>query len=578
MKKLYITLFAILALNIAKAQMTNYTTGNSGLVNNNINTIAIDAQGNVWFGSYGNGVSKFDGTNWTTYTISNSDIISNFIHTIAIDAQGNKWFGTWDGISKFDNTNWTNYTTASGLGRNNVLSIACDAQGNKWFGTSQGVSKYNDTVWINYFIGNGLDSSAQAIAIDAQGNKWIGTMVGASKFDGVNWTTYLYGDDIRAIEIDSQNNIWFGKFGGGVSKFDGTNWTNYNQSNSGLIFNNVIAIAIDSSDNKWFGTTYGIDGGISKFDGTNWTTYNQSNSGLVSNFIQSIAIDPLDNKWFGTNNGVSELSNCGIAPIENICFVEFDSSTSKNSINWATNLPANVDSIKIYNEVSTNVWSLIGEAPSSQDHFIDLNSNPFNQSYSYKISSIDSCRNESDSSTYHTTITLLAAYDQGSNAYGFTWSAYQGLAISNYYLYGIMSNGTETLIGSVPGNQYFYNYTNPYAGFVKYFIGFNTPTCSSKTNHLVKSPNSINELTDIENLITIYPNPAANKITVKNESNITYDFTIAIKNIQGQEILNEKINFTSLHSIDLSGFENGVYILTLQNERAKYVKRIIIQK
>ena len=587
MKKLYIILIAVFSINMASAQMTNYTTSNSGLLCNNISSVAIDSQGNKWFANFESGVSKFDGTNWTTYTTSNSGLISQFVHTMAIDAMDNKWIGTWDGLSKYNGTNWISYTTANGLCSNDILSVAIDAQGNKWIGTSGGVSKYNDTSWTNYTIFNSAiaDSSINAIAIDNLGNKWLGTAKGVSKFDGVNWTNYLSGENINTIAIDTQNNVWVGTglyYGGlehGIFKFDGNSWTNFTTSNSGLINNAVFAISIDNQGNKWFGT----NGGLSKFDGTNWITYNYSNSGLVNNYVKAIALDNQGDKWVGTNGGVSELSNCGIPPVENICFVEFDSATTKNSINWTNNLPVNVDSIKIYVEVSTNVWSLIGSVSSNQNHFIDINSNPFSQSYSYKITTIDTCGTESDYSSSHTTITLLAAYDQGSNAYGFTWSAYNGLPVPNYNLYGIMANGTETLIGSVPGNQYFFNYANPYAGFVHYFIGFNTPSCNSKTDYLVKSnwvqsPTGIYELTGFNNLIKTYPNPANEIITIESAITGNQDFIVSIKDIQGQELLNEKINFSLSHSINVSSLSNGIYFLTLQNEKENYLSKIVIQR
>jgi ligand-binding sensor domain-containing protein len=64
--------------------------------------IAIDASGNKWFGTWGGGVSKFDGTTWTTYNSSNSGLAYNSVQAIAIDASGNKWFGTtFSGVSKF---------------------------------------------------------------------------------------------------------------------------------------------------------------------------------------------------------------------------------------------------------------------------------------------------------------------------------------------------------------------------------------------------------------------------------------------------------------------------------------------
>ncbi len=45
------------------------------------------------------GVSKFDGTIWTTYTTADG-LANDTITAIAIDAQGNKWFGTLGGVTK----------------------------------------------------------------------------------------------------------------------------------------------------------------------------------------------------------------------------------------------------------------------------------------------------------------------------------------------------------------------------------------------------------------------------------------------------------------------------------------------
>ncbi|MDI6851272.1 MAG: T9SS type A sorting domain-containing protein, partial [bacterium] len=39
---------------------------------------------------------KFDGTNWTVYRTSNSGLPDNWVTAIAIDASGNKWIGIFD--------------------------------------------------------------------------------------------------------------------------------------------------------------------------------------------------------------------------------------------------------------------------------------------------------------------------------------------------------------------------------------------------------------------------------------------------------------------------------------------------
>ena len=176
-----------------------------------------------------------------------------------------------------------------------------------------------------------------------------------------------------------------------------------------------------------------------------------------------------------------------ILPTKQICYVSFDTTTYKNNIYFPTNSLNIINSFTVYKEVSLNVWDSIANVVSGTDHFTDTNCNPQNQSYSYKIITIDSI-GRSAMSNAHTTITLLAAYDHGTNTYGFTWSQYKGITVTDYYLYGITSDGTTTQLGSVPGNQYFYNYVNPDTIYKKYFIGFPSPDCNSMKNaELVKS-------------------------------------------------------------------------------------------
>jgi ligand-binding sensor domain-containing protein len=307
---------------------TYYNSENTGLPGNVVRRIFIDGSNNIWIASLfidynnwmignapaGTGVTKFDGTNWTTYTTANG-LANNMVLSIAIDAQGNIWFGTeGGGVSKFDGINWTTYLNPNGTDYvnpngsdwNYVLSIAIDDQGNKWFGTRAGVSKFDDTTWTTYTTADGLaDNYVHSIVIDNQDIKWIGTHNGISKFDGKNWTNYtktnsdLVNDDIMAIAIDAQGSKWFGT-AWGVSKLDGAEWTTYPYEPSGGQSSKwgqpIFAIAIDALDNKWFGSGEGI----TKFDGTNWTHYSTAN-GVKIGSVPSIAIDAEGNKWCATN-------------------------------------------------------------------------------------------------------------------------------------------------------------------------------------------------------------------------------------------------------------------------------------
>src|SRR5664280_2681423 len=201
-----------------------------------VQAIAIDANDNKWFCTYGDGILQFDGTNWTKYP--NNGFIYG-ASSIAIDVQGNKWLGETDsGISKFDGINWTTYNTSnSGLDNDTVLCIAIDSNGNKWFGTGGGgVSEFDGTNWTSYTTNNGLvNNYVTAIAIDKQGDIWVAPAaaiayppyahLGAMEFDGKKWTVYNPSadyDEIESIAIDAQGNKWFGT-DNGVFKFDGIN-------------------------------------------------------------------------------------------------------------------------------------------------------------------------------------------------------------------------------------------------------------------------------------------------------------------------------------------------------------------
>ena len=130
----------VIKWNIDNGEYIKFTTAD-GLVDNIVQSIAIDSEGNKWFGTSG-GVSKFDGKNWTTFT-TDDGLAYNEAPFIVIDPEDNKWIGYGyyaKGVSKYDGTNWTTYTESDGLVDDRVLSIAVDSAGNKWFGTRAGLS------------------------------------------------------------------------------------------------------------------------------------------------------------------------------------------------------------------------------------------------------------------------------------------------------------------------------------------------------------------------------------------------------------------------------------------------------
>ncbi len=286
-----------------KSNFTNFNTDN-GLALDQVCCSKIDNWGNLWFGTTGGGVSRYDGKSFTNFTtaqgMANSTVLS-----IVDDKSGNLWFGTWGGgVRRYDGKFFTNFTSAQGLANNNVWSILEDKSGNLWFGTDGGgVSRYDGKSFNSFTVAQGLASNrVRSIVEDKSGNLWFGTAGGVSRYDGKTFNSFttsqgLANNFVWSIVEDKSDNLWFGTQGG-VSRYNGKSFTNFTTS-KGLASNNVYSILEDKSGNLWFGTQ---GGGVSRYDGKTFNSFTIA-QGLSNNTVLSIVEDKSGNLWFGTQNG-----------------------------------------------------------------------------------------------------------------------------------------------------------------------------------------------------------------------------------------------------------------------------------
>ena len=386
MKKIFLLIMSVFALQLSAQTITNLTT-TDGLISDFVECIATDVNDNIWFGT-SVGIQKFDGSNWITYT--NADgLVNNNVKVITTAINGNIWVGTDFGSSKFDGTSWVTYDNTNGLNSNQVKSITEDANGGIWVGTNQGVSYFDGNTWVSYSSPDLHWSGVNSTVFDSNGDAWFASPLGGiTHFDGTTFTPYdtsngLLSQFVTALLIDNQDNKWVGT-SSGMSVLDASN-TSFTQHTRMYIMpppdtlNPVVNIARDSYGRIWTAIYVGYlaVGGVAMWDDNQWIDFDVSD-GLVGPNVKGLAIDSQDNIWVATSTGVSKISAIAsaVSTIKNNAFDLFPNPS--NDKIYITNENQKIQQLKIYN----NLGALVYENNSNQLHY-SIDVSPFSKGLYY---------------------------------------------------------------------------------------------------------------------------------------------------------------------------------------------------
>lgn len=263
----------------------NISTEN-GLCSNTVNCIIQDSQGNILLGTP-KGVCKYDGQNFYHLPIPWSDTSSvwldqvypiinpNEVHCLLEDAFGNLWIGTGGaGVYKYDGQTFENYLSDrgniydDGQHHNWITSITEDKGGTIWVTSMSfgAISRYREGSWTFIDTEDGLSDNMVRVSYeDSKGNIWFGSngnrKGGLDRFDGMNFQNFneahgLCNSNTRCIYEDSKGNIWLGSGRGGLCVYDGREFKEV-IDNTGNAFNSILFIVGDENGNIWFGGNYG---------------------------------------------------------------------------------------------------------------------------------------------------------------------------------------------------------------------------------------------------------------------------------------------------------------------------------
>jgi ligand-binding sensor domain-containing protein/anti-sigma regulatory factor (Ser/Thr protein kinase) len=334
---------------------------------NSITAITEDKLGNLWIGTWGRGLIKYNPTTGMVKQISvdrHRNPSSNRIQSVLIDNDENIWVGSIGGglfkvVEKNERVDIQSYNLDNNNSTKNesrIISLCQDYSGNLWIGTyGEGLfkldqkdfnKKLNEVKFKKYLKGSGRNSLpgnfVMSISNDPSGNLWIGTSEGGISLFNPNTNMFqdvvrdpvekdsLVKNDILTTFVDHSGIVWIGtNLGKGINKIEPntSKFTTINRS-TGLNDDIVWSIYEDRNSILWIGT---YKGGLNRLDRkkNNITSYKnnpEDSTSISDNHIRAIIGDKNGNLWIGTYHGGLNRLN-----IKNNSFTHFEHNQNENS-------------------------------------------------------------------------------------------------------------------------------------------------------------------------------------------------------------------------------------------------------
>ncbi|MBX3607197.1 MAG: response regulator [Piscinibacter sp.] len=247
-----------------------------------VSAIAKDRAGDLWVGTNGNGLVRFDPRSGQTtkYTHIASDTRSlnhDRITALRVDRAGSLWVATDFGLSRWEPAT-EDFSTFSPQPRSLVQyrSIAEDASGALWLATlSHGVHRFDPSTGAFKVFDAELRAAhppghnrVNSVHVDRTGAVWVATFRGLGKLDPRDGAFKSYdsrsglpADTVVGILEEDDGRLWLST-PSGLSRFDpyAETFTNYNASD-GLLndqFAAPVVAAKGSSGEMFFGSQKGL--------------------------------------------------------------------------------------------------------------------------------------------------------------------------------------------------------------------------------------------------------------------------------------------------------------------------------
>lgn len=324
MKKVVASLFVLVYISVSHAQeilqFTKYTISNSSLLSNNITSIEVMQNGDVWMG-HDVGINVLSNGVWSSFNTFNSTIPNDIVNDIERVSDTNIWIATDNGIGNYNGANWISFSSVNTLdfptGR--ILKLA-EISGTVYFAVeSSGLFKLTDGVVSQINSQNSTLTSSTILDLEKglQNELFVLEPHSLSKFANSTWSSFNsttnegFNLNLQGISVNQNNgDIFITAASGKMIKYSSDLFTMI--SVQGLGSNSVIQDAFYSSaDSKYFlATNVGLL--VGAISGNQFTTVNQfqpSNSTIPSVFVTKIVSKSSNAFWLASSGGIASFCN-----------------------------------------------------------------------------------------------------------------------------------------------------------------------------------------------------------------------------------------------------------------------------
>lgn len=292
------------------------TTAN-GLVDNQINGLCEDREGNLWIATE-RGLQVLRDARFVTYAHPEG-AAGDDANTVYEDRRNQLWVGTSDGLSRWNpsRTQVANYPTPPSPRRPGDSLVLCvgpgDAEDTLLVGTHTGLLLWHDDKLEELPLRDDLDGSAvRALCVDAAGDRWIGTSGGLYRMRDGQVVARLTTKDgladnlVRALHFDPAGNLWIATDGGVSRRSPDGRIVNFLTGGVGSVL--CFEEEPVGMEDLFVGTESGLYRLHTAADGEVTITNYTMRDGLFDNTMWCLLDDKRGNLWMSSNRGITRVS------------------------------------------------------------------------------------------------------------------------------------------------------------------------------------------------------------------------------------------------------------------------------